>query len=226
MTLGDFEITPGVIVSNDDPLNQGRVKACAPGLFDTSTMNTDELMWISPFSMTGYQQFSKLEIGSKIWILHNVKNYFEYWYFPKFEINSNSPSVAGTDSDVILSRSINGENVQVYYSREDGFNIICGNSKLVQDNTGKFYVNNGKASIECSETEGIVLHNTDNTVEPAVLGNSLCNVIKKFCAAISSAGYVNSQNPYTCLLAQQLSDAADALGQEIDNILAKDVKIS
>ena len=38
MTLGDFEILPGVVINVDDPLNQGRVKACSPGLFDTSTI--------------------------------------------------------------------------------------------------------------------------------------------------------------------------------------------
>jgi hypothetical protein len=68
MTLGDFEIIPGVVISNDDPLNQGRVRACAPGLFDTTTMDMDDLFWINPFMMMGHQTFSKLEINSKIWI--------------------------------------------------------------------------------------------------------------------------------------------------------------
>ena len=65
MTLGDFEILPGVVINVDDPLNQGRVKACAPGLFDTSTMEMDDLFWINPFMMIGQQSFSKMELNSK-----------------------------------------------------------------------------------------------------------------------------------------------------------------
>ena len=135
MTLGDFEILPGVVIKTDDPLNQGRVKACAPGLFDTSTMEVDDLFWINPFMMIGQQSFSKMELNSKIWILHNPANYFEYWYIPMFEINENSPEVMNMNSDVLLSRSINGDIVQLYYSKEEGFNLNIGNNhiKLTSD---------------------------------------------------------------------------------------------
>ena len=74
MTLADFELTPGIVITSDDPENLGRVKAASPGIFDTNTMSQDDMFWISPFMMTGQQSFSKLEIGSKIWILHNKKN--------------------------------------------------------------------------------------------------------------------------------------------------------
>ena len=104
--------------------------SCAPGLFDTSVMEMDDLFWINPFMMIGQQSFSKMELNSKIWILHNPANYFEYWYIPMFEINDNSPEVMNMNSDVLLSRSINGDIVQLYYSKEEGFNLNIGNNHI------------------------------------------------------------------------------------------------
>ena len=47
----DIRLIPGVVINNTDSDNLGRVKAYAPGLFDTKTMDEDALPWVYPFCM-------------------------------------------------------------------------------------------------------------------------------------------------------------------------------
>lgn len=132
MLLANFEIVPGIVVDNNDPLGLGRVKAVAPCLFDNSTMENDDLIWVNPFCMNGQQTFSKLRPDSKIWILYNKENYFEYWYIPMFEFNNTFPTDGNDDSDVLISRSSGGSKINMYYSPKTGINIKNGTTHYLQ----------------------------------------------------------------------------------------------
>lgn len=225
MTLGDFEILPGVVINTDDPLNQGRVKACAPGLFDTSTMEMDDLFWINPFMMIGQQSFSKMELNSKIWILHNPANYFEYWYIPMFEINQNSPEVMSMNSDVLLSRSINGETVQLYYSKEDGFNINIGNSHIKLSSEGVLDINASGAIINASKS-GINLQQADQQLHPAAKADEIIKALNEFCANLTSIASIATGNPYTACLAFPIMNASKSLQSKLESFKSTFVNIS
>lgn len=225
MTLGDIEILPGVVIDNADPLNYGRVKACAPGLFDTSTMDKEDLFWISPFLMIGYQGFSKMEINSKIWILHNTKNYFEYWYIPMFELNGNSPEVSQTDSDIIVSRSINGDKVQFYYSREDGFRLVNGDNYIVLDTNGNFSQRSNGTSI-ISNSDNIKLIKEGEDEYSAVKCENLMALLNTLSADISNIANICSMNPYTANLSAYFLQMSSNISNSLDDIKSNVVKIS
>lgn len=224
MNLGDFEILPGVVISNDDPLNQGRVKACAPTLF-TQDMNVDDLFWINPFCMFGFQSFSKLEINSKIWILHNVNNYFEYWYIPMFEINNNMPNVTDTNADVVMSRSIAGEKVQLYYSQNEGFNLVNGNNKINLSNVGNLNIESNNTYIKANEN-GIELSKKDENIYHTVKAEELINILNTFCGDLQTIATTCATNPFTAQLSIGLSNAANKLQANLNNIKSDFVKIS
>lgn len=225
MTLGDFEILPGVVINVDDPLNQGRVKACAPGLFDTSTMEMDDLFWINPFMMIGQQSFSKMELNSKIWILHNPANYFEYWYIPMFEINTNAPQVMDMNSDVLLSRSINGETVQLYYSKEAGFNISIGENHIKLTSDAKLDIAVGAASITASES-GINIQQKDQPLHPAAKADEIVSALNSFCLDLLSLANAAMANPYTASLAAPLQNAVYNLQPKLASFKSSFVNIS
>lgn len=226
MTLGDFEIIPGVVISNSDPKNQGRVKAVAPGLFDTSTMSEEDLFWINPFMMIGYQSFSKMEISSKIWILHNKKNYFEYWYIPMFEINEHSPAAAiKTDSDIMLSRSIGGETVQMYYSRDNGFVISIGDNKVNLLPGGAFKILANGAEIT-ADSDGITLSKKDAETYAATKAEPLIALLTSQCNWLMATGTAALLTPFTAALGASLISCSVDVQSQLQSIKSNFVKIS
>ena len=81
-----FAVPIRAVIDVSDPKHIGRVKANAPALFNPETMSKEGLPWIYPFTMNGYQGFSKLTVGSKIWIFL-VRPIDEFWYIPMFELH-------------------------------------------------------------------------------------------------------------------------------------------
>lgn len=225
MTLGDFEIIPGVVISNDDPLNQGRVRACAPGLFDTSTMDMDDLFWINPFMMMGHQTFSKLEINSKIWILHNVNNYFEYWYIPMFEINENAPGVHDKNADIMMSRSINGNIVQLFFSPEEGYNIVIGENKVQLSSDGDFNVV-AQDAIITANSNGIKLSKYNANTYSATKAEPLISALNTFCADLQKVAFASVFNPWTATFGIPLYQATVDFQKKLQGIKSDFVKIS
>lgn len=205
MDLKDYKILPGVVIDVEDPKYIGRVKADAPGLFNSEVMNKEGLPWIYPFNMNGYQRFSKLMNGSKIWILTNM-DYTEFWYWPMFELNEDSKDIISKDesdyeqSEVLLSRNMGDNSVYIYYSPSQGImlknsentyiNIKSNNEIELKAGTGNVLIKGNKVYIG----EGDKL-DSSNCV-PAVKSDKLIDVLNTIKDAFSqSAGPVAT--PYT-----------------------------
>lgn len=177
MNLSDYEFFPGSIIDVDDPKYLGRVKAIVPTLFDTS-MNKDGLPWIRPFTMSGYQRFSKMLNGSKIWVFRNKTNYTEFWYIPMFELNGDTRDIVGgddtkySDSEVILNRNMGSMSVRIYYNANDGIIIKYGDENYITINPdGEAIMKAGDGMVKISGNH--VYLGDGDTGEPAVMGNKL-----------------------------------------------------
>ena len=121
MKLGDINILPGAVVDIEDPKFIGRVKAAAPGLFDESVMSKDSFPWIYPVNIPGYQRFSTLREGSKIWIFVVGDDCREFWYLPMFELTGDTRDIISSeeddykDAEVLLSRNNGSMAIYIYY---------------------------------------------------------------------------------------------------------------
>ena len=117
MKLADVEMIPGVVVDDEDPKFLGRLKISAPGEFEVDSMDINDMFWVYPFPVGGYQSFSHMLKGSKVWLIKNTKNYYEYWYLPYFEMNANTFNLVNSkkkyDADVLVSRSDGSNNIQM-----------------------------------------------------------------------------------------------------------------
>lgn len=225
MTLADFELNPGIVITSDDPENLGRVKASSPGIFDTETMSEDDMFWISPFMMTGQQSFSKLEIGTKIWILHNKNNYYEYWYIPMFEINENSPNVQSESADVLMARSEKGNLNQIYYSPEEGYNIVNGENKIQLNQLGNLNIKTNETNITTTP-DNISLTKNGVDIQSATLAEPLIDICNLLCESLYKLTIVSALNPYTANQAPMLYDIHNTLQENINKIKSNVVKIS
>lgn len=227
MTLGDFELLPGIVISADDPTNQGRVKACAPGLFDNLTMTIDDMLWINPFCTPGQQFYSKLNINSKIWILHNRNNYFEYWYIPMFEYNENIPDFGGQDADVLIARSVEGQLIQVYYTQKDGIRLVNGDSSVQLLPNGDVKTGSKNSVITCTADGQIKLEKIGSSLYSAVLGEKLVSLLEQLGANLNELGNtLNSSFFINSSCAQTAWKAGTSLVNNAKGVKSDVVKLS
>lgn len=228
MKLSDYEFFPGVAIDVKDPKYKGRVKATVPTIFDAS-MDKEGLPWVHPFTMSGYQGFSKLREGSKIWVLRNTKNKNEFWYIPLFELNSDTVDLINNDDnyengDVLIARNNGSNSVYIYYNDTDGIMIKYGDQNLININPDSQIV------IQAGEGKVIVKDNhvyigDGNDGEAAVKGVTLKNILSDFFKQLSSASDV-ATNPYVLpLYASKVRIAANNANQRLDDILCKNTNV-
>lgn len=220
MNLSDFDLTEGVIVDANDPKHLGRIKGVAPGKFDNSTMNIDNMFWIYPFSVPGYQRVSKPQQGQKIWILHNKKNEYGYWYIPMPDLNINTTAtVQGDDYDVLVSRTGSGVGSQMYYNGNEGFVTRTGTSAsttMAPSGDITNISNKGQVSIK----QGIVYAGAEEgSNHSMVLGDKLVELLKALQSDISNLALKASGSWTTAHLAQDLNKAASDLQEKMEPIL-------
>lgn len=184
MKFTDYEFFPGSVIDVEDPKRLGRVKAIVPTVF-SDDMDQEGLPWIYPFTISGYQRFSKLTEGSKIWVLKNINNYNEFWYVPMFELNGDTRDLIGNkneedydDGEVLLSRNLGSVGVYIYYNTSDGIMIKYGDNALININA------NNEITLKANDAQVVMKDNKvyvgdGKTGEPAVMGNKLKKELEK-----------------------------------------------
>lgn len=221
MKFKDVELLPGVIIDAKDPKMLGRVKATVPTLFDNSAMDVKGMPWIYPISMIGYQGFSKLQEGSKIWVYKIEGNYREFWYMPMFEANADTRKIIADyeEPDVLISRSAGANSVYIYYTDKQGIMLKLGeNSFINMKANGEILAKSTEGQV--SIRDGKVYVGSEDTKEQAVLGNTLDKVLGQLASDLMQVATVASNNPYTTALFKPLSDASNNLKSGIGkNIL-------
>lgn len=229
MKFSDYEFFPGVVTDVADPKYVGRVKATVPTIFDSS-MNTDGLPWIYPFTMFGWHQgFAKVREGAKIWVFRNINNHNEFWYVPMFELTDSTKGLIEgdnyEDANVLISRDIQGSSVYVYYNSSDGIMIKYGDDNLVnitpngeliaQAGSGKVVIKNNHVYVGDGEKG-----------EKAVLGETLKSILSGFfndvvSSAPAAAPPIAGSAPY----AAKISAAATAANARLNSMLCTNTNV-
>ena len=227
MDLSQCIVLPGIVIDVEDPKHIGRVKAMVPTIFDSDYMNKEAMPWVYPFGMCGYQRFSKLENGRKIWVLHNKENKLEYWYWPMFEETQDTKSIVEKydSSEVLLSRT-SGENgnVFVYYNDSDGIVLTVGKTKINITTNNEIHMNDGNVSVRI--VGGQVFLGEEGNEEYTVKGETLksnietlSGIFQQLYTASTTASTPAQLSPFFMQIKNQL----DTLSK---NLLSEKVKIS
>ena len=226
MDFSDYEFLPGTVINVEDPEKRGRIKAAVPTWFDTNVMQEEALPWIVPSSMGGYQRFSKLELGSKVWVIHKKKSNKEYWYLPLFELDDKTQEIVNDYDapEVLLSRSDGNSGVYVYYNTKDGLVLKNGDLEVILNNDKEIHITDGTSSFELKGSK-ITIGN-GNTNQSTLMGENVKDLLVKFAGELSAIGQKMTANPYTSFIAPDFIKCASEMQQSCNNILSDTVKIS
>lgn len=174
MKLKDVELLPGVVIENKDPLHRCRVKASVPGVFDARIMSEEGMPWICPLMMFGNQTYSRMEIGSKIWLFKIEDNMRELWYVPMFQMQTNTHGIAGAgeDSDVLACRSNGQKSFKIEHSPSKGLDMsVNGNAQLNLNADGTANLKAGSTNLNMSGSK--VTIGDASTAQEMILGQNL-----------------------------------------------------
>jgi hypothetical protein len=225
--IGDLRLIVGVVQDNEDPEKLQRVKAVIPGVFDNSTMDVEAMPWIYPLMHFGWQTYSTMSPGTKIWVIIDPNNYYGYYYFPFYQLNDNTKShVQDTgETDVLMSRSVGSGNASIFYNNDSGVMIQIGNSKVNIKSNGDIVVYSGKASFKI--IGGICYAGKDGGgYEQMVLGNKLKTVLGSLSSDLMQVATTANSSPYTACLYSPLQTASNNLKNGIEDILSESSKVS
>ena len=229
MDLSDYIIVPGVIINVKDPEKLGRVKCAAPGLFDPSTMPEEVLPWVNPFNMNKYQNFSKPVKNSKVWILHNKTNKYEFWYFNFFEyIDITKQTVTekyGDSIEVLLSRKTLDGGAQITYDDKEGIIFKVNNAIVNIFPNGDIMANNGNGCMNIIGDKTYV-GGIDSVQEKAVKGNTLSELIGKLANDCHELAKAASESNGAQPLAPWFQSMEGKLNEYQEKILSEHVFIN
>ena len=221
MKLADVEMIPGVVVDDEDPKFLGRLKISAPGEFDVDSMDINDMFWVYPFPVGGYQSFSHMLKGSKVWLIKNTKNYYEYWYLPYFEMNANTFNLVNSkkkyDADVIVSRSDGSNNIQMYYNPEDGFNQKIGFASINIMPDGTISITTGGAAPSAgtfhtnSKNNEIGYDGGEYPRQFAVMGENLHKLLDELNGNFKLLASTAASCPYTSHLSKTLNEVCKTI---------------
>lgn len=231
MDLSNYKVLPGTVIDVDDPKHIGRVKADSPGLFNSDEMNKEGMPWIYPLTMSGYQRFSKLIVGSKIWIITNKDQYTEFWYIPMFQLNDDSKDIISKEesdydnSEILLSRNLGDNSVYIYYSPSKG--IMLQNSKntyINLDSDNKIEIKAGEGNIIIKNNKVYLGHDIENNNQPAVKSDELKKLLTNVANGILKA--VPGLVPYCGGATEGFTEAAKAILEKVNSLDSKHVFIN
>lgn len=129
---------PGIVVNNNDPLKQGRIKVNIPGMFDTGPGDdTSNLPWVSAFvppglgSSPNVESLNVPELKSQVWIIFPFGNLNQPFY-------TSMPKTA---------KSVTGELAADYPNTYGFVDKLVGFSYKVNRSAGTVSVKIGNVSI-------------------------------------------------------------------------------
>lgn len=226
MDFSDYEFLPGTVINVEDPEKRGRIKACVPTWFDTSVMQEEALPWIVPSSMGGYQRFSKLELGSKVWVIHKKKSNKEYWYLPMFELDDKTSEIVSSDYDspeVLLSRSTGDSGVYIYYNTTDGVMIKNGDLEVHLTNNKEIEITDGTAFFKIS---GSKINIGKDEGQQTLMGEDVKDLLVNLAGELKAIGVKMQGNQYVGYLSGDFVESGNNLQKATNTILSDTVKIS
>lgn len=226
-----MQMYKGVVVDNNDNTLGGRVQVSVPGLFDDQHMSKESLPWIEPFVSSGYQRFSKLKPGSKVWVINNTESSEEYYYMPIPEMTGAALEIVSknydSDPEMMFCQDLgNGQIAASSFNKNDGIVNEVGEASLQVAPDGAIVASNDTCKMLVEKDCVTIGYNGEDSKEtPMVKGDDLVSILSN----LQSSFYKLAKTCSTCSsvkdLLEPITSCADSLN-DINNILSNSAYIS
>lgn len=224
MKLLNGVLRPGLVL---DILDNGQIKASAPGLF--SEEDKDLNPPIRPFweLMGNFSNcFSPPKIKEEVWILNLTDNPLQLYWFRK------DPTIENNQE---IFEEVGSQNVEILCNKESGIGYA---SLFFSDGTGWILRNDDSrlqiyadGHIELGmdwphriikiDSQAISLGDGEH---PACFGDETAKILLKICGLLQALGKASQTSPYTAALAP-LFNQAKQIQEDIPGIKSSHVKL-
>lgn len=226
MNLSNFKLLPAVIDNVNDPEKIGRVKCTIPGITDNSMICDDNMPWVNPLTMSGYQQFSNPIQGQKVWVLVDNNDNKNLWYIPLFEyIDITEDFVKekyNNNAEVIFARNLGGQKAMFTYDDKDGIVLELRNSKVHLKQDGDIEIKSNDSNVRI--TGGVVYCGKEGeNYEKAVYGERLVRLLENLRTEIEKLSGIANVYP-TNHLSVPLSNVAMTI--DTKDLLCEHTKVN
>lgn len=181
MTLGDFELIPGVIIDAEDDKHLGRVKCGSMNDFDSTCMDPEMFVWCKPFMSSGYQRYSKMQPKQQVWILKDTQNLDVYWYIPRYDMTDDAQSIIEEQDDknveITHLRQVNGGTMIQKSDDKNGYVTSTPTSTVTISNDDKIQLNTQSANIDVNNGQ-ITLAAGDEAPQYSLRGDEVLKLLK------------------------------------------------
>ena len=225
MKLNNGTIRPGTVL---EILENGCIKASAPGLFsfnDDPTMLPPIMPW---FIGNNSNSFSKLRQYDEVWIMNFTDNPRQLYWFRKDSISDNNENIPTSEENVeiLCNREVGGEWCSIYFSDGSGWVISKGES-LVKIRPDGTILLSADMPNRCIDINGknISIGSEGTSAHPAAYGDKVEEILMDLCILLNGIALKAMPNPHTMSIATDLLTKLPGITKKISDISSVHVTI-
>ena len=225
MKLNKGTIRPGTVL---EILENGCIKASAPGLFsfnDDPTKMPPIMPW---FIGNNSNAFSKLKLYDEVWIMSFSDNPRQLYWFRKDKITDNLENIPVNEENVeiLCNREVRGEWCSIYFADGTGWVISKGDSIIKIRPDGSILLSADMPN-RCIDINGenISIGSEGTSSHPAAYGDKTEEILMDLCVLLNGIGIKAIANPYTFAIGSDLFMKLPGITKKIANISSQHVTI-
>lgn len=222
MKLSQGILRPGIVL---EVLNNGEIKASAPGLF--SAEDLDKLPPIFPFPIGHANSFSAPTIGDEVWILNLIDNPLQLYWFRKDNYKINDKHIIEEENvEIICNRETDASWATIYFSDGSGW-VIKNDDSIVQiDEHGDIILSKSSPhrTIHIND-DNISIGSKGKSSHPAAYGDLVIDALNEIKDALKLMKTASLSNAFTKPISVAIGNVPEKLSMIIPRIESKHITI-
>lgn len=206
-------------------LGHGDIKVEAPGIF--SAEDQENLPTVMPFFGLHANSYSEPKIQDEVWLLNLEDNPLQLFWFRKDDRTEHNQAIEEeVNVEVLCNRESGAGYATIYFSDGTGWMIRKDSSCVNIRADGSIVLNANIPHRVIDICNGSISLGTEGgSEEPAVLGNSLKEVLEQIQVCLETIRQASSTSIYTQPIAIALGSMPTQIKNQIPKIISQNVTL-